>query len=1368
MVSLIDAGVEAGAAEPGPSRFAARWHFIGAGLSNVWRYTDLELPAPSGRLLLRGPNGTGKTTALETLWPYLLDLNARQLSAGKARTTNLTALMAEESGGKRRTGYAWVTFAAPGESEIVSYGVRLNYSPGASPPVGVVPFMVQGRPLYELALWKPGRESLNADEFGAAVIAAGGLVFRDEADYRHDLATRLFGIESEELRALTKQIHFVRNPTRLAELSADTASDQLCESLPTVEESRIEATADALAESETTRLAFERDREAASALEHFAASWVGHVRDAARTVTTRAEEAVKNIDSRARDLRTHARKLEAATVRESAVNGELSTLEFDQTEALGKRRGIEQSDLYKNAARLGDLERTMEAQESMAAGSLVSLGRAAEGATRSREQIETRAAEFVEDYARVAAQVRAVAPELETPLPLSLTHRPRGAMSIGNQTVDPGPELVFNADLAALAQSASAWTERAESLAAEGATAKLYEKAHAAVLELESVAGRARSEANRLWVTAQERAADAHRAAIEARAAAAGLEGAVRTWRAPMEVDPGFSLDDLAEGSWAIGEPAEALASAEELAGMVTSWANTRAVQYRTRAGRLTSKAEQLRADAAEAKNEAEVLRADGAVLPLPRPEWVCDVDDEHSFGAALVWNDDVPASVQDALEDALAQAGVLGAALEAGGVRVASWAVSGRGPRVASSLADVLSSVADHPMAEVASTVLARIELVEHASELDGATGALVIGRDGSFRAGPLVSRPSVAGREFAPATHVGAARRRAAALERAAELERNAVALEQDADRRETEAGRMRDVAEAALNTATAFPERTGLRDAEAARVGAARAEQAASSAAESAEAGARDKESEAETAAEGWRSDVGAVGLPQTIDALRQFIGRVDHVVAELRSAGVEAAGRLANRLGSLERDVRVAVASDTPAQLVAQARSDHAVAVEARAVYEELVSQLGSAAEDVMRAYEEVQGRIRQLELDVTAARDVVREATSERVRLDTLVETSKTAVGEARPAATRAVGELRELLAVEGVCAALLEAEPAIDDKELIAQVVAAAAGKTVARRTLLDQRDKVHAELVETWKVEPANAPAELLAFVLTNENNAYSPVSAAAHAKRQAERAQEALSLAQEDALSKFVVGAVPGAIATAWTRLQDWKRDVNNKMREAAASSGVGVSVRVGVREDLAPTERTLHELTCKGALSSESKRAAGDCIARLIDASSAEDMKDRVRDAVDIRNWVYVEYYVTRPGQEPKKWGKRTGLSGGERRLVVLAPMLAAIAAAYDKFGTSAPRLAALDEVPAEVDLAGREGLARYLAALDLDLVATSHEWDGAPGAWDGIDAQDLESATDGTVIAFHMPIRSREPLPGDSLVVYPAASASSDAS
>ena len=77
-----------------------------------------------------------------------------------------------------------------------------------------------------------------------------------------------------------------------------------------------------------------------------------------------------------------------------------------------------------------------------------------------------------------------------------------------------------------------------------------------------------------------------------------------------------------------------------------------------------------------------------------------------------------------------------------------------------------------------------------------------------------------------------------------------------------------------------------------------------------------------------------------------------------------------------------------------------------------------------------------------------------------------------------------------------------------------------------------------------------------------------------------------------------------------------------------------------------------------------------------------------------------------------------------------------------------------IVALDEVPAAVDTKGRDGLARFIAALDMDLIATSHGWDGAPGAWDGIDIIKLRRAGD-LVVETVDRLRGREgpSLPGD---------------
>jgi len=44
-----------------------------AGVINVWDYVDEEWAFADGRLALRGHNGSGKTKALEVLFPFVFD-----------------------------------------------------------------------------------------------------------------------------------------------------------------------------------------------------------------------------------------------------------------------------------------------------------------------------------------------------------------------------------------------------------------------------------------------------------------------------------------------------------------------------------------------------------------------------------------------------------------------------------------------------------------------------------------------------------------------------------------------------------------------------------------------------------------------------------------------------------------------------------------------------------------------------------------------------------------------------------------------------------------------------------------------------------------------------------------------------------------------------------------------------------------------------------------------------------------------------------------------------------------------------------------------------------------------------------------------
>src|SRR5579862_5209917 len=82
-----------------------------AGIINLWDYVDEEFAFADGRLALRGHNGSGKTKALEVLFPFVLDgvADSRRLDpfSGENRTMKSNLLY---RGQESEYGYVWMEF----------------------------------------------------------------------------------------------------------------------------------------------------------------------------------------------------------------------------------------------------------------------------------------------------------------------------------------------------------------------------------------------------------------------------------------------------------------------------------------------------------------------------------------------------------------------------------------------------------------------------------------------------------------------------------------------------------------------------------------------------------------------------------------------------------------------------------------------------------------------------------------------------------------------------------------------------------------------------------------------------------------------------------------------------------------------------------------------------------------------------------------------------------------------------------------------------------------------------------------------------------------------------------------------------------
>ena len=98
-----------------------------AGIINLWDYRDEEFLFVDGWLVLRGPNGSGKTKALEVLFPYLLDgrIEPRRLNpfAGEDRTMKSNLLY---RGQESAHAYVWMEFGDGTRYVTIGIGLRAH------------------------------------------------------------------------------------------------------------------------------------------------------------------------------------------------------------------------------------------------------------------------------------------------------------------------------------------------------------------------------------------------------------------------------------------------------------------------------------------------------------------------------------------------------------------------------------------------------------------------------------------------------------------------------------------------------------------------------------------------------------------------------------------------------------------------------------------------------------------------------------------------------------------------------------------------------------------------------------------------------------------------------------------------------------------------------------------------------------------------------------------------------------------------------------------------------------------------------------------------------------------------------------------
>lgn len=1306
-------------AEAGPEELSRRWRPTRAGIVNVWRYYDEAFQFHQGRLLLRGPNGTGKSKALELLLPYLFDANLRpsRLSTfGGSERTMYWNLMGDGYPGATRVGYVWLEFGRAddqGRAEWFTCGARLQAGKSSRQVLPPTYFTTGRRVGAGLSLLADDGRPLTKAELGAAIDGDGAVFDAAAGDYRRMVRHVLFPeFNDEQYEALITALLQLRRPKLSEHLDPDELSALLSEALPPLDTGDVAEIAEGFERLDRRRedlTQLEREVGAAESLARRARTYAQRVLRAAAAAVVSATSAMDGATRRARESNA---AYQAAGRQLEGLEGTRAGLDLEQHRVEQRIDGLTDSEPYRKGKGLDDLRR------------------AADEARRRAELARTDAAERAGEAEGDAAKA---------------------------------------AQVLQLARQAAELTERAREEAARAAQraglASSFEEV-AATEELITARRllRAAVEARGRQVGEVRRALGAHRGAIEERTRAERRLEECREQRARSEAElaeietrRSEELDRLrrALSRWA-AECAELplAAAAEELVGAaedepavlrIVGDAATRLAEELSRE-QTTLAADQgalVKERDAHAAERAELQRAKVLVPEAPRTR---TADRQSLPGAPLWqlvdWRPGLDEATQAGVEAALEASGLLDAwVLPSGELRVPGHdtfadaglctpvAVQWTGSGVAeTSLAEVL---AVEPEAAVPSGRVAALlgGIAYLPGRADRTRHPAAVGADGTWRLGPARGSWSKATAGFIGATAQQRARRR-----RIDELTDLIGGLERRISEVEERLAGLAARRERAASEQRRRPPHDELR-----RLG-ERVERAAATV-----AGRRDEEARADR--ERARAEERATttlrelsllasghGLPTTEESLDQvtetlnacrgsgdaWLDRVGQArSARQRADDVEDQARRSRTLA--ERSLQRAAELDRQAQ-------------GAQAKYEQVDQTIGAEYREVVARMAALRERLREL-------RGKANELHDEQLRLTKRVgqleeETRRAEQDGAVAVAERdaAVERLRRLQASGFAVEARLSSRPPEPTGARAAlEAARAIAGELTTvpyeQRNIKDAEASLSQAMYAAQEVLGGRADLalepddEVMVLVATVDGARMGAVRLHGLLRDELTEARERLTDDEQDLFDRTLTGDTRRQVASRIRLAEELKDSMNAQLRRVRTVSGLSVRLDWRVDPELAPAMREARHLLLRdpAGLSEEDRQALHAFFRGRVDevraADTAAGWEQQLLQVLDYRRWhEFVVLMDKGDGAGPVTLTKRKhgALSGGEKAIALHLPLFAAAAAHY-RAAPLAPRLILLDEVFVGVDDANRGQLLDLLVKFDLDMLLTSdHEW------------------------------------------------------
>lgn len=1271
-----------------------------AGIIGLWDYADEEFVFADGWLVLRGPNGSGKTKALELLFPFLLDgnISPRRLNpfASQDRTMKSNLLFGGKENGM---GYVWMEFSDGQRYLTIGIGLRANKHQDTPKRWH---FVVEGRVGVDFGLIAADDRVCNRKEMIAQF--PEGTVVDAPREYRDRVNAALFGLETERYEQMLELVLTLRRPQLAKELNPESLSETLAEGLRPIDEKLIVDAAKSFEDMEAVAKTLASLRSADEQVSDFLKRYVTYVRAQAKLAVESVDGRLAAVDA-ALGAEADAERLAKAAGEELERLTETAETAGEYVEELeGSLQGLKDSDAYRDRLELEDLRRSAASAETQA-------GVLAEEARARAEELEEARGE-AEELAE-QAETAAAAVELRSGETAGLAER-------------GGLDWSFTDEAEHLRRSAAAACEQRGNDIRK--VAEAADALDSATRERKTAEERAETAETNLEAATGELAA-AHREVDSERES---LARALDEWALEYHGALGTDLREEAL-EWAAETDTETATHLRERATERTRAARS-AIERRTHG--LQARLDRVRSEVETKRSEWKRIRDEHDDAPTP-PAWR-DQSRAQRAGAPL-WQrvrfkDAVREREAASIEAALEAAGILDAWIgDVGDAADQTLRPLPDGSRpTGATLAGFLEceDAADTAVRAVLDSIAVR--------RPSGAEGApySIVDPDGRFAHGAVIGRVGKAAPEF-----IGATARRRRRERRMRDLEAEMETLRGEADElRDAVAGceaEIRALDEAlrampravdlvkALNNVVArelvCAERKGDFDSAEAVLEEAIARQR----------GAAQRLQETERGHELSRGDLESVRR-----AVADFEGSVKDLLFAMRThAGSQE--RLAQQQARVARLMPSVESMNTKTK---EAQEEHR---RLRSRLESIEQSLDADAATVFEQIAALDGRIKQ-------AKQGVQEA--ERRREGAMRAESR-AGAEAEAAAGRtvdAVGEARAAsFALRPFCdddlLGILDCPtghrwPEIDTdpgksvlpatvSSLLADLRSATAEVQATENSAKAATTIVTTRLQEIMAQLPATGLDHHLLWdnssgIITVEVDTDEGRQAIGHYGRwlhdQREEQEQLLTEKEQGVLEDALLTSLTGQIHHRVLESRDLVDQMDSAMRERRTSSGLRLGVS-WLLKDFEPAERELFSLfnAAPAKLSTmmpQIRKYFADRIKQERARRGSEtSYRDLLAEILDYRRWRKFEFTLLRPDGQKQRLTKRvhSQLSGGEQSVALHLPLFAAANAVFGSAASHTPRMVGLDEAFAGVDEKGRGELMSLAAEFDLQMIMTGYD-------------------------------------------------------